>query len=410
MKKIPFFKSTLIIIIISILSACNPDNGDEQPVDQYLVSYEKYKTYLPSFIKSILTALEDDYPQLKEISDHMDHGVDVYKITYMTKFDGKDIMASGIVSIPITEGAFPLLSFQNGTNTQNSNAPSVNPGNELYTLLEFMASAGFVVSAPDYLGFGASKAMFHPYLDKESTVQTVTDMLRAVNELLSNHLNKEVSKELYITGYSQGGWATAQLQKTIEQSATGEFDLKASACGAGPYDLKLVNDYILAQTEYPMPYFIGYIFNSYINLDDIKNSPSDVFKLPYSDRILKLYDGTKSGEEINDQLTTITDLLFTEEYRTTANTNTKFSTVISTLEKNSVSAWKTNIPTLLLHGSADNYVPPTTSANLYSGFVAQGVDKSKVTLVPIPGAGHTTGIIPSCVAAFSWFIDLNSAN
>lgn len=410
MKKNPFLKSALIILIFSLFSSCNPDEGGEQPIDQYLVSYEKYKTYLPSYIKSILSALEDDYPQLSEISDHMVHGVEVYKITYMTKFDGKDIMASGIVSIPITEGAFPLLSFQNGTNTQNSNAPSVNPDSELYILLEFMASAGFVVSAPDYLGFGASKTMFHPYLDKESTVQTVTDMLRAVNELLTNHLNKEVSKDLYITGYSQGGWATAQLQKTIEQESSGEFNLKASACGAGPYDLKLVNDYILAQTEYPMPYFIGYIFNSYINLGDITNTPADVFKLPYSDRILQLYDGTKSGEEINAQLTTITDVLFTEEYKTTANTNTKFSTVMATLEKNSVTAWKTNVPTMLLHGSADNYVPPTTSANLYNGFLEQGADISQVTLVPIPGAGHTTGIVPACVASFSWFIELNSAN
>lgn len=410
MKKIPFYKSALIIIIVSILSSCNPDNGDDQPIDQYLVSYEKYKTYLPTFIKSILSGLEDDYPQLKDISDHMVHSVDVYKISYMTKFNGKDIMASGIVSIPISEGAFPYISFQNGTNTLNNNAPSVNPGNELYTLLQFMASAGFVVSVPDYLGFGASKAMFHPYLDKESTVQTVTDMLRAVNELMTNHLDKEASKDLYITGYSQGGWATAQLQKTIEQESTGEFNLKASACGAGPYDLKLVNNYILSQTEYPMPYFIGYIFNSYINLGDITNSPSDVFKLPYGERILQLYDGTKSGEEINAQLTTTTNLLFTEEYKTTANTNAKFSTVIATLEKNSVSAWKTNVPTLLLHGSADNYVPPATSTNLYNGFVAQGVDKSKVTLVPIPGAGHTTGIIPSCLAAFSWFIELDQAN
>jgi pimeloyl-ACP methyl ester carboxylesterase len=410
MKKIPFLKSALIIIIISILSSCNPDNGDDQPIDQYLVSYEKYKTYLPAFIKSVLSVLEDDYPQLKDISDQMVHGVDVYKITYMTKFDGKDIMASGIVSIPVSEGAFPIISFQNGTNTLHNNAPSVNPGNELYTLLQFMASAGFVVSVPDYLGFGASKAMFHPYLDKESTVQTVTDMLRAVNELMTIHLDKEVSKDLFIAGYSQGGWATMQLQKTLEQGATGEFNLKASACGAGPYDLKLVNNYILSEDEYPMPYFIGYIFNSYINLEDITNSSSDVFKSPYSDRILQLYDGTKSGEEINAQLTTTTNLLFTEEYKTTASTNAKFSTVISTLEKNSVVAWKTNVPTMLLHGSADNYVPPTTSTNLYNGFVAQGVDKSKVTLVPIPGAGHTTGIVPSCVAAFNWFIELNLAN
>ena len=410
MKRNPLLKSALIIIIISILSSCNPDNGDDQPIDQYLVSKAKVATYTLTNIKSSISVFEDDYPGIKNISDHFEYSVDVYKISYATKFDGKEIYASGLVAVPLSDEVFPLLSFQNGTNTQNSNAPSENPSNRLYTLLECMASAGFVVSIPDYLGFGASKTMFHPYLDKESTVQTVTDMLRAVNELLTNHLDKEASKDLYITGYSQGGWATAQLQKTIEQESTGEFNLKASACGAGPYDLKLVNNYILSQPEYPMPYFIGYIFNSYINLGDITNSPSDVFKLPYGERILQLYDGTKSGEEINDQLTTTTDLLFTEEYKTTANTNTKFSTVISTLEKNSVAAWKTNVPTLLLHGSADNYVPPTTSTNLYNGFVAQGVDKSKVTLVPIPGAGHTTGIIPSCLAAFSWFIELDQAN
>jgi hypothetical protein len=38
---------------------------------------------------------------------------------------------------------------------------------------------------PDYLGFGSSDNMFHPYLHKESTVQTVLDMLRAVDELAS---------------------------------------------------------------------------------------------------------------------------------------------------------------------------------------------------------------------------------
>ena len=84
MKKNPFLKSALIILIFSLFSSCNPDEGGEQPIDQYLVSYEKYKTYLPSYIKSILSALEDDYPQLSKISDHMVHGVEVYKITYMT--------------------------------------------------------------------------------------------------------------------------------------------------------------------------------------------------------------------------------------------------------------------------------------------------------------------------------------
>ena len=55
-----------------------------------------------------------------------------------------------------------------------------------------------------------------------------------------------------------------------------------------------------------MPYYIGYIFNSGINLGEITIPTKDVFKSPYSERILTLYNGTKSGDEINAQLTTKT--------------------------------------------------------------------------------------------------------
>ncbi len=360
-------------------------------------------------MKNVLSLYANVYPQLKNISDNLDYDIDVYTITYSTKFKDSDVIASGLVSVPSTAGTYPLMSYQNGTNTLHSEAPSVNPDNQLFLLLEFIASTGFVVSVPDYLGFGASSNMFHPYLDKESTIQSVTDMLRAVDELTVNHLGFKINKDLYITGYSQGGWATMQLQKAIEDNSDSEFNLKASSCGAGPYDLRYVNDYILGLTNYPMPYFVGYIFNSYLNLGDITNSAGDIFKSPYDQRIMTLYNGTKSGDEINAQLTTATADLFTADYISTANTNVKFSSVISSLGKNSIAAWKTNIPTLLTHGTADNYVPEQISKNMYNEFLAKGVDASKIEYIAIEGAGHNTAIIPSGVATFNWFISLNNA-
>jgi len=252
--------------------------------------------------------------------------------------------------------------------------------------------------------------MFHPYLDKESTIQTVTDMLMAVKELAANHLDIDVNNDLYITGYSQGGWATMQLQKAIEEDYTSEFNLKASSCGAGPYDLKYVNDYVLSQETYPMPYYIGYIFNSYLNLGDITNPVSDIFKAPYDDRILTAYNGTKTGEEINALLTETTSDLFTAEFRSTSNTNSKFASVVSSLDKNSIPAWKTNIPMLMTHGTADTYVPEQISVNMYNDFLAKGVDQSKITFTAIEGEDHSSAIIPSGVATFNWFISLNNAN
>jgi pimeloyl-ACP methyl ester carboxylesterase len=410
MKKVLNLKMLLIILLAAFISACDLNNNDEpQITDKYLVSFEKHKTYKLADMKALLTFSANLYPELKSITDKLEQNIDVYTITYTTKFKGNDVIASGLVSVPVTAGSYPIMSYQNGTNTLHSEAPSVNPDNQLFLLLEFLASSGFVVSVPDYLGFGASSNMFHPYLDKESTIQTVTDMLKAVEELVTNHLEIEVSKDLYITGYSQGGWATMQLQKSIEENNTGEFNLKASSCGAGPYDLRYVNDYVLGLTNYPMPYFIGYVFNGHLKLGDITNPAGDIFKSSYDQKILTLYDGTKSGDEINSQLTTSTADLFTAEYKTTSNTNPKFSSVISSLNNNSIAAWKTNIPTLITHGTADTYVPEQISINMYDDFLEKGVNQSKITYIAIPGAGHNTAVIPSGVATFNWFISLNNA-
>ncbi len=410
MKNVLHLKFFLFFVLVVSFTGCDINNNDEPEItDEYLVSFEKHKTYKLSDMKTVLALYSNLYPDLKNISDNLEHDIDVYTISYTTKFKGNDVIASGLVSVPSAAGTYPLMSYQNGTNTLHSEAPSVNPDNQLFLLLEFIASTGFIVSVPDYLGFGASSNMYHPYLDKESTIQTVTDMLKAVEELTANHLNFEASNDLYITGYSQGGWATMQLQKAIEDNTISEFNLKASSCGAGPYDLRYVNDYILDLTTYPMPYFIGYVFNSYLNLGDITNPASDIFKSPYDQRILTLYNGTNSGDEINTQLTSATVDLFTSDYKSSSNTNTKFSSVISSLDKNSIAAWKTNIPTLLTHGTADNYVPEQISKNLYNDFVAKGVEASKIQYIAIQGAGHTTAVIPSGVATFNWFISLNDA-
>lgn len=407
-------KFFLIILFISIFTSCDlvkNDKDDPIPEDIYLLTFEKQKTYLPVFIKTIIETVSGNYPDFQVISDNVEHSISIYKITYLTKFNGEEVIASGLVSIPNTKGvAFPMLSYQNGTNTLHSNAPSVNPDYELYMLLEFVASTGFVVSIPDYLGFGESSEMFHPYLDKKSTVQSVTDMMRAVRELAKNYLEIDMNDDLYISGYSQGGWATMQLQKNIEDNHLSEFNLKASACGAGPYDLNYINNYVIDEITYPMPYFLAYMFNSYVNLGDITTAPADMFKTPYDERILTLFDGSKSGDEINAQLSTTVAELFTEDYINNVYTDNKFSSVVTSLTNNSIDAWKTTIPTMILHGTKDDLVPPQVSNKIHQNFLSKGIAADKVVLVSMAGATHTSGIIPSGIASVKWFIELKNGN
>jgi len=201
-----------ILLILLLFSSCHNlfNDDEEEPVNEYLINYELQRTYFPAIMETIFDRLTDAYPDIESIRDRVSYGIMVLKITYNTTFNGEDKMASGLVCVPIGEGEFPVISYQNGTNTLHSNAPSENPDRDLYMMLEFIASAGFVISIPDYLGFGSSDNMFHPYLHEESTVQSVIDMMRAVREFAVTE-DIILKNEFYITGYSMGGWATMQL-------------------------------------------------------------------------------------------------------------------------------------------------------------------------------------------------------
>lgn len=396
----------LILLVLFSFSACHNlfNNDDEEPETQYLVSYDMVRTFTPQMVELIFTELVKQFPEMEVVQQRVEHGILVYKITYNTEFKGETTLASGLVCVPTGDGSFPIISYQNGTNTLHSNAPSVNPNYELYVLLETIASTGFVISLPDYLGFGASETMFHPYLHKESTVQTVLDMLRAVEELAQVR-NFTLNNDLYLTGYSQGGWATMQVQKAIEDDFMGEFNLKASAPGAGPYDLSFINDYILSRETYSMPYYFGYLYNSLMNVEETVPAIAEVFNAPYDSLIPTLFDGKLSGEEINAKLDTVVSNLFTENYRLNYKTDTLYKPLMEALNANSIEAWNTTVPTKIIHGKTDTWVPAAVSKAIYDDFVAKGAG-SRVELIEIPETDHVGGIVPAGLMSIGWFLEL----
>lgn len=399
---------SIIILLTFLVTGCNLSDGDDNgtPSDNYLISFEMEREYMTPFMKAIMGQVTNAYPDLEFILDHMEHDISVYSIEYRTQFQGEEVIASGLVCIPDSSEAYPVLSYQNGTNTLHAKAPSADPDNELFLLLEFVSSTGFIVTIPDYLGFGSSNDMFHPYLDKESTVSTVIDMLKATRELVNNHLNVSMSDDVYLTGYSQGGWATMQVQKELEEDFSSDFDLKASVCGAGPYDLNYINDYIMDLTDYPMPYYLGYIYNSYTNLGYITTPLSEVFLSPYDEKIPILYDGTRSGQTINDELTIRIPLLFTNDYIENHDTDEKYESIRTSLASNSISAWKTTTPTMLVHGTADEFIPPMVTSMIFQDFLSKGVGVNNITMIPLQGHDHQSAIVPAGIAAISWFMDL----
>ena len=126
-----FIYSVLAFASLVIISSCDltKDEG-EVPVssNNFLINYTQVKSAPAQFVKLAFEEIEKQSPVPITFSDKVKYGVWVYKVSYKTKFKNKDVVASGVVCVPMTDSAdpFPLLSFQNGTNTLHSKAPSLN--------------------------------------------------------------------------------------------------------------------------------------------------------------------------------------------------------------------------------------------------------------------------------------------
>ncbi len=406
-------RNCILILFVSLISpviffSCSKnDDADSNPDYKYYVKSLPVGEYNKNTIQTFMLFLDLVYPGAEDLATDVTAGVKIRKLSYKTKLGNKEIQASGLVCLPTTAGSFPVLCFQNGTNTLHANAPSRNPDSDVYRVLECMASLGYIVVIPDYIGFGDSESSFHPYLHAESTVTSILDMLRAVKEYSEAENTQAVpGSDLYIFGYSQGGWATLQLEKTIEQSYASEFHLAASSCGGGPYKQGILSESLIQSDTYPMPYFLAYIIQAYRSLGLFSNPLSDIFNQPYAGKIPGLFDGSRSGDGINAELTTSISALFTDSYRAGYATDPKFSSLRAALTANSVQAWKLTTPTRLYHAGDDTFVSVNMSNYMYQELKAAGVSEANLQLIILPGLDHSEGVIPFGISTMLWFQEL----
>jgi len=402
------FRFNLLLIFFSVivlLSSCSKNEDNEY---EYFVSKEFIENYSTTYINTLLDFATPAYPELNDIKPYISHSVDIYKVVYRTEVRGVEINASGLVCIPAGEGDYPLLSFQNGTNTVNDYAPTEYPSNLSYQFVEVIASMGYVVVIPDYPGFGESADITHPYLIKEPTVRSIVDMLFAVREMDSEELpGLTISDAVYLAGYSQGGWATLAVHEALEKDYSGDFNLKGSVCGAGPYDLNILFGSMTGLTSYPMPVYIGYIINSYSEYDQFTNPVSDILKEPYASRLGSLYTGSMTFEQINEQLTTIIPDLFTDDFLSGYEADAKYASVRASLASNSISGWNTSVPLYLIHGGGDTSVDPITTESIYNSMIQAGTSTQTCTKEIIPGLDHGDAVVPSMIKGLNFFMNLD---
>lgn len=400
-----FIKALLIFLIAAtLITSCKKD---KEPDYNYFITKEFITSYNTVYVNNLLDLASSMYPELTDLKPFISHPIDIYKVVYKTQVQGREINASGLVCVPADEGDFPLLSFQNGTNTMNAYAPSEYPGNPSYQFVEVIASMGYIVVIPDYPGFGESADIPHPYLIKEPTVRSIIDMLFAVMEMDPLELpDLTIKDEVYVAGYSQGGWATLALQKALENDYSSEFNLKGSVCGAGPYDLNILIGQMTGISSYPMPVYIGYIINAYDKYDQFTNPVSDILKEPYASRLGSLYNGNLSSDQINAQLTTSIHDLFTDSFLSGFGSDAKYASVRASLANNSITGWNTSVPLLLIHGGGDTSVNPVTTESIYTAMIQAGTSTQTCRKEILPGLDHGDAVVPAMIKGLQFIMSL----
>ena len=70
----------------------------------------------------------------------------------------------------------------------------------------FFAARGYIVVAPNYAGYDTSTLPYHPYLVAAQQSKDMIDALIASRSALPNIALVSDNGQLFITGYSQGGY------------------------------------------------------------------------------------------------------------------------------------------------------------------------------------------------------------
>ena len=324
------------------------------------------------------------------------YAIKVYRLEYTTtNTDGKTIKASGALIIPTATTALPLLSMQHGTITSDDDAPSnFGSGSEAYSFGSVFSSQGYIIAAPDYIGYGASKDLPHTYEQRNGLATAALDMLRATRDFLSDQaINWD--KRLFVAGYSEGGYATMSLQKKIEEETGSEFNLVASSCGAGAYDkpdfMKQIINEPTSGVDYINRLYI-WVLLTYDRIYGLNRPMSAYFKEPYATQITTQGNGVSITVSLNQ--------IFTDSFKQGINDGTDKS-FLAAVQDNDVHDWKPRTPTQLYHGDADEIVFFLNSQNAYDAMQKRGA--TNVQLIRIPGATHETGVLPFITGTYSFF-------
>jgi len=322
------------------------------------------------------------------------YGYKAYKIPYSTtdeeghevKSSGLFVIPTGLPSIVNTTLGLSMVSDDHGTIFANREAPTVvadDYGTPEGSSILLTSLGGFATLQPDYIGFGDSNDHYHPFVLKDSLANATVDFIKEVKKF-SKENNITLNNQLFLTGYSEGGYAAMATLKKIEEEQLTDLKVTMAAPMAGPYALKRMADGVLSQSKLGVPSFMANVGYAYAKAEG--EEVSSIINEPYASQLPTLFNGDLNRTSIDPHLsydTTGTDGLFAQSFVTDYFSNdTNWFKVATT--KNSLHAWTPTTPLRLVHCEGDNVIPFAISQLTEGTMKAMGA--TDVAVVPVESA------------------------
>jgi pimeloyl-ACP methyl ester carboxylesterase len=247
---------------------------------------------------------------------------------------------------------------------------------EMSYLAATFASAGYLVVAPDGIGYGASSGREHPYMHAPSLAWTALDMLRAAREFIRRK-SIEMDPRVFVTGWSEGGlWGLAVHKRIEDDCCPDEFSVGACSVLAGCYALTAMMNLFCSYDEaFPETEIYYWMLRSMIRVHRLKRRFDETVDPEYADALTK---DVMALAPKNPRQGLVPE--FRKEFL-----DGKESEMRRALQDSDRHDWQPRAPVFLHHGTHDDIVPFFTSQMAYEAMRARG---ARVKLYPYLGQDH----------------------
>lgn len=381
-------KSTqhLFLLFILLLLSCGTDDNDvtTKPVNEPQNKLITVSKITDVSLDELNVSFGFAFPGVSSTIINKDDLVPVtaYKITYQTQHPFSEnafTKASGLVIVPESGDALPIVSYQHGTISNNDQVPSsFVEHSQTRDYLSVFSGLEYILIAPDYLGYGVSNHFLHPYEHGPTLAVSSFDMLQAAKEFLDQE-SITYNDKLFLAGYSEGGYATMAMHHHIENET--DLNVTSSFVGGGAYNKTLFANEIMQKDE-PLNFIPNYLWVlfTYNNIYNINEPFSFYINEPYASNINVL-----NFLEL-DQINTNPQELFTENFRNII-INEENHPIIDALKDNDRFDWNPIGNVHFIHGENDNFVFPSNATTAFEA-MRSGEANEHITLSLLEGKNH----------------------